>query len=57
MRTVHCPGLSLLSQPREGGERIEAVLGREVPSGNRVGTVGWKYWETGEVDDPRTAIE
>ncbi|MFZ5709941.1 MAG: M24 family metallopeptidase [Pseudomonadota bacterium] len=54
---AHCPGLSLISQPRDVGERIDAVLRRHVPAGARVGTAGWKYWEPGEVDDPAHAVE
>lgn len=52
----HCASLSLLSQPR-AGERLDAILRDVVPVGVRVGTVGWKYWEAGEVDDPATALE
>ena len=56
VRVRHCASLSLLSQPRDG-ERLDAILRDAVPGGARVGTVGWKYWEAGEVDDPATALE
>lgn len=57
VEVVHCPGLSLVSQPRSVGERIDVALRRAVPKGSRVGTVGWKYWTAGEADDPAAAIE
>lgn len=56
VRVRHCASLSLMSQPR-AGERLDAILRDAVPLGARVGTVGWKYWEAGEVDDPATALE
>ena len=43
MRVAHCPSLSLISQPRSGGQRLGEILAAEVPEGCRVGTAGWKY--------------
>ncbi|MFN0115490.1 MAG: M24 family metallopeptidase [Paracoccaceae bacterium] len=57
IRVALCPGLSLVSQPRAGGMRIDRLLRDEVPQGSRVGTAGWKYWTEGEVDDPAAALE
>ncbi len=57
MQVVRCPSLSLISQPRDGGQRIDHLLRREVSGVAQVGTVGWKYWTDGEADHPRTAIE
>ncbi len=54
---VHCPGLSLISQPREEGERLDRVIAREVPAGSTVGSAGWKYFTAEDVDDPDTALE
>jgi Xaa-Pro aminopeptidase len=54
---VHCPSLSLISQPRDAGERLDRVIAREVPAGSIVGSAGWKYFGTDEVDDPDTALE
>ena len=56
VRVLHCASLSLISQPREG-LRLDQVIAREVAAGERVGTVGWKYWGAGEVADPAAAIE
>ena len=57
MRVVLCPSLSLISQPRDRGERIDRLLRSVVPAQARIGTVGWKYWTDGEADDPAGAIE
>lgn len=57
MRVAHCPSLSLLSQPRAPGERLDAILAAEVPTGARIGTAGWKYWGPEEVEDPASALE
>lgn len=56
IRVVHCASLSLVSQPR-GGLRFDTLVEQSVPKGSVVGTVGWKYWTTGEVADPTSAIE
>ena len=53
---VHCPSLSLISQPR-GGQRIADILAQAVPAGGRVGTAGWKYFGADEVDHPETALD
>lgn len=57
VRVIHCPSLSLVSQPRDAGERLDRALAREVPAGGRVGTAGWKYWTPDEVADTGRAIE
>ncbi len=54
---AHCPGLSLISQPRDTGERIDRAIARSVAPASRVGTVGWKYYGADETDDPAGAIE
>ncbi|MCL4186120.1 MAG: M24 family metallopeptidase [Rhodobacteraceae bacterium] len=54
---IHCPSLSLLSQPRHPGLRLDAAIRATVPAGVRLGTAGWKYWEEGEVDDPAGALD
>ncbi len=54
---VHCPSLSLISQPRDVGERLDRVIAREIPAGGTVGSAGWKYFGRDEVDDPDTALE
>jgi hypothetical protein len=54
---AHCPSLSLISQPRDAGERLDAVLSRAVLSGETVGTAGWKYYGPDELDDAATALE
>lgn len=51
-----CASLSLISQPR-GGERLDALLGRAVPPGHRIGVAGWKYWTADEVGDPDHALD
>lgn len=56
VRTALCASLSLLSQPR-AGERLDRILARELPRGGRIGTAGWKYWGSGEVDDPAHALD
>lgn len=57
MEAVLCPSLSLLSQPRSPGERLDRILKAHIPTQARIGTVGWKYWEAGEFDDPTRAME
>jgi hypothetical protein len=52
----HCASLSLPSQPR-GGRRLADWLTDLVPLGARVGTVGWKWFDASEVDDPATALD
>ncbi len=53
---VLCPSLSLISQPRRGGQSIDELLRATIPANSTVGTVGWKYYEPAEVDATR-AIE
>jgi Xaa-Pro aminopeptidase len=53
---LHCPSLSLVSQPR-GGLTIAAALAAAIPAGARTGAAGWKYFETGEVADPATTLD
>ena len=57
IRTVLCPSLSLISQPRRGGLRLADFLAGQIGPQDRVGTVGWKYFGANEVDDPAQAIE
>ncbi len=56
VRVGHCASLSLPSQPR-GGRRLAEWLAGMVPSGARVGAIGWKWFEAGEVDEPATALD
>lgn len=53
---VHCPSLSLPSQPR-GGVRIADLIGDAVPAGANVGAAGWKWFGADEVDTPETALD
>ena len=48
--------LSLPSQPREG-RRLGDWLIEAVPAGCKLGAIGWKWFEAGEVDDPATALD
>ena len=57
IRTVLCPSLSLISQPRTGGMRLSDMLAGQISAGMRVGTVGWKYYGADEVADPAGAVE
>lgn len=56
IRTGHCASLSLPSQPREG-RRLGEWLAEAVPAGCNLGAIGWKWFETSEVDDPATALD
>ena len=56
IRTGHCASLSLPSQPRDG-RRLGDWLKEVVPVGCRLGAIGWKWFEAGEVDDPATALD
>ena len=56
IRTGHCASLSLPSQPRDG-RRLGDWLNEVVPVGCRLGAIGWKWFEAGEVDDPSTALD
>lgn len=57
MRTVLCPSLSLISQPRTGGMRLADIVAAEIPARASVGTAGWKYYGPDEVDDPAHTLE
>lgn len=57
IRPVLCPSLSLISQPRTGGDRLDQFINNSISADDRVGTVGWKYYGATEVDDPATTIE
>ena len=57
IRTVLCPSLSLISQPRIGGLRIDEFLSSMIGPEDNVGTAGWKYYGPAEVDDTKSAIE
>ncbi len=56
IRTGLCASLSLPSQPRDG-RRLGDWLGEAVPAGCKLGTIGWKWFEAGEMDDPATALD
>lgn len=56
IRVGHCASLSLPSQPRDG-RRLADWLAEAVPSGSRVGAMGWKWFEPAEVDDPATTLD
>jgi len=56
VRVGHCASLSLPSQPR-GGRRLSEWLADMLALDDRVGTVGWKWFEADEVDDPATALD
>jgi hypothetical protein len=49
---------SLMGMPREGNSSLAEIL-REagIQPGQRVGLVGWKYFDTRETDSPETWIE
>lgn len=54
---VLCPSLSLISQPRQGGLRLDQLMAAHISPADVVGTVGWKYYGPEEVDTPEAAIE
>jgi Xaa-Pro aminopeptidase len=56
VRVGHCASLSLPSQPR-GGRRLADWLAEMLGSDDRVGAVGWKWFDAEEVDDPATALD
>jgi Xaa-Pro aminopeptidase len=56
IRAGHCASLSLPSQPRDG-RRLGDWLAEAVPKGCKLGAIGWKWFEAGEVDDPATALD
>ncbi|MDM7933250.1 hypothetical protein [Tabrizicola sp.] len=56
VRVGHCASLSLPSQPR-GGRRLSEWLADMLALDDRVGTIGWKWFEADEVDDPATALD
>jgi Xaa-Pro aminopeptidase len=56
IRLGHCASLSLPSQPRDG-RRLGDWLAEAVPQGCKLGAIGWKWFEPGEVDDPATALD
>jgi hypothetical protein len=56
VRVGHCASLSLPSQPR-GGRRLADFLADMLALDDRVGAIGWKWFDEGEVDDPATALD
>ena len=54
---VLCSSLSLLSQPRSGGLRLSDLIDHHIRPSDTVGTAGWKYYGTEEVDHPDQAVE
>jgi hypothetical protein len=56
VRVGHCASLSLPSQPR-GGRRLADWLAEMLASDDRVGAIGWKWFDADEVDDPATALD
>ena len=59
VRTGLCASLSLPSQPR-GSRRLWEWLDEAVPAGAKVGAVGWKWFEAGELPpgaDPALALD
>ena len=56
VRVGHCASLSLPSQPR-GGRRLVDWLADMLALDDRVGAIGWKWFDADEVDDPATALE
>ncbi|MCX7286517.1 MAG: hypothetical protein NTW20_02875 [Rhodobacterales bacterium] len=56
VRVGHCASLSLPSQPR-GGRRLIDWLADMLALDDRVGAIGWKWFDEGEVDDPATALD
>ncbi len=49
---------SLISQPRDRSKRLREILaGAGVTAGQRVGLAGWKYYTSGEIEDPAHWIE
>lgn len=56
VRVGHCASLSLPSQPR-GGRRLIDWLADMLALDDRVGAVGWKWFDADEVDDPSTALD
>lgn len=53
---LHCPSLSLISQPRQG-IRLADAIAQALPPGGTLGAAGWKYFAAGEVDAPETALD
>ena len=56
VRVGHCASLSLPSQPR-GGRRLVDFLADMLALDDRVGAIGWKWFDADEVDDPATALD
>ena len=56
VRVGHCASLSLPSQPR-GGRRLIDWLADMLALDDRVGAIGWKWFDADEVDDPATALD
>lgn len=56
VRVGHCASLSLPSQPR-GGRRLVDWLADMLGTDDRVGAIGWKWFDADEVDDPASALD
>lgn len=56
LRTGLCASLSLPSQPR-GGQRLPDWLAGMIGKSDKVGAIGWKWFDADEVDDPATALD
>lgn len=56
LRVGHCASLSLPSQPR-GGRRLIDWLADMLALDDKVGAIGWKWFDGDEVDDPATALD
>ncbi|HUG63027.1 MAG TPA: M24 family metallopeptidase [Methylomirabilota bacterium] len=49
---------SLISQPRDRSRRLKEIFADEaIGRGSGVGVVGWKYFSTGEQDDPDHTLD
>lgn len=49
---------SLISQPRDNSRQLSQILADEgVSPGKKIGMVGWKYFEAGELDNHQHAID
>lgn len=58
LRYERYQSFSLLSQPRSSSRSLETICRSEgMDSNSRIGCVGWKYFETGEFPEARTAID
>jgi Xaa-Pro aminopeptidase len=58
LRHERQPSFSLQNQPRGGARPLREIFaGEGISTGSRVGCIGWKWFEAGELADPIHAVE